>query len=366
MEKDSRLKELLDDIKVVKKIAKFFWNNRKTYIKYSLIGFVVALVVAFSIPKTYSTTVLLAPEIENSDLLSGASNITSALGMNLGNMSEDAYTIDLYPTIVSSLDFIHDLHNIKVRSAKREIDTTYSDYLRKYQRIAWWEYPVVWLNSLIAVIIPVEQPVISDAESKGKNSNIRMLTKEEYGICMNIQGKIRCSVDQITGVIIITAEDQDPEISATVADTVVNRLSRFILEYRTRKARNDYSYISTLCDTAKNTYIQAQKRYADFVTKHTNVYSQIHKAEMQALENEVSLAFSSYSSIAAQQQLALAKIMEKAPVYTTIESPYIPIFADSPKKLFIVLMFVIFACIVASIKLVYVKIEKKGWKKEQA
>ena len=366
MEKVSRFQELLDDIKVIKRTALFVWKSRTTYLKYSIIGFVIALIVAFSIPKDYSTTVLLAPETQSSGVASGLASLTSMVGLNMGNLSEDAYTIDLYPTIVSSTDFIYGLHNIKVTSAKREINTTYADYLRKYQKRAWWEYPFVWIKGFVAKLMPTEQPSMTTDNGEISNSRVRLLSKEDYALCLNIQNKIRCSVDKITGVIAITANDQDPEISAIVADTVVNRLNRFILDYRTGKARNDYAYISAMCDTAKNVYMKAQKRYADFATKHTDIYSPAHKIEMEVLENEMSLAYSSYSAMVTQQQMSMAKILESTPVYTIIESPYIPIFADSPKKMIIVVMFVIIACVAASVKLAYVNVRQRRWRRKGA
>lgn len=59
-----KLPETEKDIDIIA-IARYLWSKRKLLLKSSAIAVLVALIVAFSIPKEYTTTVKLMPETNN-------------------------------------------------------------------------------------------------------------------------------------------------------------------------------------------------------------------------------------------------------------------------------------------------------------
>ena len=360
--KKTRFQELIDDVSVLRSCCHFVWSRRSTYIKYMIVGVIVALIVAFSIPNKYTSSVVLAPETQ-AGALDGLSGLASMAGLNMGNMGQDAYTVELYPTIVSSFDFSLALSNIKVKSSEINEELTYGEYLVKYRKQAWWMYPVEWINALYAMLRPADEPLVNVA---GDENSLRYVTKKEHNVGRMIQANVNCAVETLTGVISVTVTDHDPEIAATVADSVVNRLSNFILEYRTRKARADYEYLSAMCDSTKKTYLEVQTKFADYASKHLSITSPAHQARMNFLENEVSLAYSAYSTMVGQMQMAQAKILETTPVYTVIESAYVPLYASSPKKVLILIAFVMLAFFASTAHLVYVEILSKKWNKREA
>ena len=61
------------------------WAGRRLVLKWCGIAVVVALVVAFSIPKEYTATVMLAPEVENGSRSMGSlSALAGMAGLNNG------------------------------------------------------------------------------------------------------------------------------------------------------------------------------------------------------------------------------------------------------------------------------------------
>ena len=360
MEQKSRMKELYEDLMILKKGLRFMWVRRATYFMYSGVAFVLALIISFSIPKTYLTSVMLAPENSQGGMNANLAGIASMVGVNVGMMYGDAYTVDLYPTIVSSTDFLMSLKDIRVSSAKENLETTYGEYLVKYQKRAWWSYPIMfvkgWVNRLM------EEPEVVYAGVAKKT--MPHLTKQEIGLFGMMQKSIVCSVDKLSGVITISAYAKDAEISAIVADSVVKHLNKFIMDYRTNKARTDYEYMSKVCDECKEKYLQAQNAYAEFVESHANLYSPSHKIQADFLENESQLAYSMYSQMLTQVQMVQAKILESTPVYTVIESAYIPEYAESPKKLLIILIFIFLACVTATLKLGFSKLKQNKWRRK--
>ena len=79
------------------------------------IAAVVGLVVGFSIPKEYSVSSKLAPEIVSKSGGGSLGSLASLAGINLSSMStSDAVYPDLYPDIVSSTPFIVELFPVQV------------------------------------------------------------------------------------------------------------------------------------------------------------------------------------------------------------------------------------------------------------
>lgn len=64
-------------------LCKKLWAKRKFILKGSAIGLFIGIVVAFSIPKEYTTTVILAPEANSSSGAGGMSVLTAMAGVNL-------------------------------------------------------------------------------------------------------------------------------------------------------------------------------------------------------------------------------------------------------------------------------------------
>ncbi len=92
------------------------WDNRRTIIKWCIGGLVVGLVVAFSIPREYSTTVKLTPELRGKSAGGGMSALASLAGVNLGSdASVDAVYPELYPDVLNSTPFMVELLSARKR-----------------------------------------------------------------------------------------------------------------------------------------------------------------------------------------------------------------------------------------------------------
>jgi RNA-splicing ligase RtcB len=133
---------------------------------------------------------------------------------------------------------------------------------------------------------------------------------------------------------------QDPVISATLTDTVMNRLQEYITDYRTMKARHDLAYIQKLYDESREDYYKAQQRYARYIDSNQNIILSSYRTESERLQNEMNLAYSVYNQTAQQLQVAKAKVMEITPVYTVVQPATVPLHPSKPKKSMLLIGFV--------------------------
>lgn len=301
------------------------------------IAAILGLAVAFGTPKEYKSSVMLAPETATSNnLTSGISSLASMVGMdmNFGN-SDDAIYPELYPDLIQSSDFLVNLFPIQVETKDGALRTDYYDYLKNHNKKGWWTAPARWLHVLVEKLTADDVPYQGD----GNKVNPFRLTKEQYNIAHNISKNIDCLVDKKTSVITIEVTDQDPVIAATMADSIRNRLQTFITNYRTKKARNDLAYMEKLFAEAKEQYVKARQQFAAYSDANQDVILQTYRSKQEDLENDMQLKYNAYTQIYDQLQLSKAKVQERTPAFTIVQSASVPIKHSNKSKLSVLLTF---------------------------
>lgn len=350
-------------------LAQKLWAERRLILKVCGIAVVVALVVAFSIPKEYSTTVTLAPEM-NSRAGSSMSTLAAMAGINLGgSKGDDALSPELYPDIVNSTPFLVDLFDVRVKSLDEKIDTTLYNYMAEHQRSSWFSVVLSspfralgWVTSLFKKDKDSEEELVPVGEREG----VLSLTPDENGIMNAIKGHINVMVDEKSGVTTLTVLMQDPLISATVTDTVMHNLQKYITDYRTNKARHDLAFTEQLYAEAKADYEKAQQAYADFVDSNQNIIRQSVMVEQERLQNEMNLTYQVYTQVAQQLQMAKAKVQEITPVYTVVQPATVPLRAAKPSKVLILIGFVFLAGVGCSCWILFLRDMVKDWRKSSS
>ena len=325
------------------KIALLLWNSRKFIAKVCCVMFVVAAVYAFSLPRTYTSAVTLAPEVANSGLSGGFGALADIAGLGGDGATGDAIYPEIYPELIGSKQFLLDLFDLRVKSLDGKIDTTLYVYQLKHQKIAWWVYPTIWVKKTIKWI-----KGDNVNEGIGEKPHPFLLSKEEDGVSEAIKRNIVCLVDKKTGVITLRYTAQDALISTTMVDAIKDKLQEHIVEYRTCKARNDLKYFEKLCADSRAEYIKVQEAYADFCDKHIGTRLSSYGMQKNRLENEVILAQSAYSQASQQLQLTRAKLQENTPAFAVLSCASVPLKPSAPRRMFIVLGFVMLGAIGAS------------------
>lgn len=326
-------------------LAKVIWRNRKKYILPLSIAFVCSAFYAFSLPRYYSTRILLAPEYSSGSSLSNSSlgGLASMAGLNLGSMSsEDAIQPEFYPDLMRSTDFLVSLCPIKVKTLDGEFSGSLSQYLQTKQKAPWWLIGIGAVKSLFAKPEPTQ---------KAKSIDPFSMTKMEYDLTQFISGSISCVIDQKTNILTLETTAQDPLVAATLADSVKEKLQEFVTDYRTRKARNDLKHFESLLKEAKTEYMKSQKAYASFSDANSELVLQSYKSKADYLENEMQLSYNVYSQMSQQVQMAKAKLQERVPAFTSLQNSTVPIKPAGPKRMIIVISILLLTFIGYSIYL---------------
>lgn len=323
-------------------------SHRRLYYKVLGITFIASAIITLSIPNYYKCTVMLAPEMPGGTKgTSGLASLASSFGVNLNSASgADALMPNLYPDLMNSVAFRASLFPVKVQQEDGDTAMTYYDYLENYQRLPWWSAGMKAVGNGISSAV---SSLFGSQEETSNKVNPFRLTKEQTEIVEKMEEKVVCDVDKKTFVITIDVTDQDPLIAATMADSVQTRLQDFITDYRTRKARVDLAYNQKLFKEAQARYEKARLRSAAYSDANRHTIFAGKQSEQTKLENEMQLQFRAYSQVAAQLQLAEAKVQEETPAFTTLQPATVPIKKVGPKRTFIVLIFLFLAILATTV-----------------
>lgn len=331
IEQQPEVNKLTDSEREIDLIKNFqmIISIRKILYKAVGIGGCIGIIIALSIPKQYTVKMTLSPEIGNVKGGNGLAGIAATFlgsdGINGDN--SDALNVSLAADIVASTPFLLELISMNVTTSQKQ-DMSLSDYLDNISA-PWWSYlfgaPGMLIDGVKSLFITEEQ----DGVDGKMNNGIIELTKDDLKKINILKRNVSASIDKKTIVTTITTSMQDPRVAAIVADSVVQKLQEYIINYRTSKAKEDCAYLEELFKERQHEYYLAQKQYANYIDTHDNLVLQIVRAEQERLQNDMNLAYQVYSQVANQLQVARAKVQEEKPVFAVVEPAVVPIISSS-------------------------------------
>ena len=309
---------------------------RKTLYKAAGVGVVLGIIIALSIPKQYTVTVTLSPEMGGDKASGGLASLASSfLGGGASSNSPDALNATLAPDIVASTPFVLELFNTRVQTLDGELDTTLVAYLDE-QKTPWFSYIIKAPGMAIGAIKSIFKEKVDTVSAL----NPFQLTEKEATKVEGLRKAIIANVDKKTAMTTITVTLQDPKVTAIVADSIVAKLQQYIIDYRIKKAKEDCSYLEQLYKERQQEYYNAQSKYAHYFDSNRNIALQSVRAEQERLQNDMNLAYQVYSQVAQQLQVARAKIQEEKPVFAIIEPAIVPLLPSSTSRKAIIIGFI--------------------------
>lgn len=311
------------------------WRGKKFIITVTVVFMFLGLISALTMTRLYSSKVTLVPELgkSTSSSLSSISSMLGLGGMTMGS-SADAYHVTVYPEVVASTPFVAKMFDMRVTDPKKGIDTTLVGYLTRER------------FSIGNVIGYVTKPIFSlfsnkEEETKGNELNLFHLTKEQDRIVKTMNKAIQVDVDKKTGETTIQVTMDNPVIAATVADTVCKHLREYIVEYRTRKAREDLENYKKIADESYQRYLKASKAYAYYQDHNRGLILNAVISEGSRLSNELQIASQLYQQMKLQAEMARGKVIDEKPVFAIIQPATVPLLPQNSRaKVLIIWTFV--------------------------
>ena len=326
--------------------ARKLWASRKKLLKVAGIAALIGAFIAWSMPTKYQVDVLLSPESGNSGSSSALSGMAAMLGLGSFSMggNTNGVNFSMAPEIVASTPFLLELYHTPVQTLDGKMDTTIVAYL-KTEKKPWWNH----LRSLPQTAIGGIMNLFADEKEEMEDPiDPFRLTPKQMGEIGSIKSIIKVELDKKTSMTKVSVTAQDPLVAATMADTVVVKLQKYITAYQATKAQEDCDYLEEIYKERQQEYYAAQERYAKYMDSNQNLVWQRKEAELERLQNEMQLAYDVYSSVASQLPMARAKVQEAKPSFMVLEPASVPLSPSGLRSEIIVLGFVFLALMGAS------------------
>lgn len=336
-------KQMNDEMKIdLIKIFHEIISIRKILYRAIIIGVLIGIIVALSIPRKYTVKVALSPEMGNSK---GNDGLVGLAASFLGNGTAvgdgtDALNVSLSSDIVSSTPFLLELLSMQVPYFDENNKITLDAYMEK-ESSPWWNS----ILNLPGILISGIQTLFEDdikITNKSFGGTIELTEKEKDKIDL-LKENVSANIDKKTAITYISVTLQNPKVTAVVADSVIHKLKEYIIDYRTSKAKEDCIYLEKLFEERHEEYYNIQKKYAEYLDTHDNLVLQSVRTEQERLQNDMNLAYQVYSQVANQLQVARAKVQEEKPVFAVVEPAVVPLKPSGIGIKFYIVMFVFIA-----------------------
>lgn len=322
MERKQKVKsDEIDLIGIVDKV----WSERRFLIKFTLAIFVIGVIIAFSLPRMYKSESKIIPEDTKEVAANKANSFASLLGLAVNDNSSMEISADIYPDIIKSTPYLLEFANLKI-TPQGMAEMSLYEYMTLHQKEAWWSSIVQLPRKIGGLFAP---------EAIGKNDtvwDISRLSRQQRQFIRDLANSIHVNADKETGLITIDVLMQDPEVATSVAANIIQHLYAYITSYRTQKAREELKFIEDMYMEAHNAYDQTQERFRGYAKDYKLGTSPV------ASQVNMDLAFGFYNMMAQQYEMAKVNVMKKRPIFSVIEPAMMPLNADSPRKMLIMLL----------------------------
>ena len=329
----------IDLIEVFKKI----WAGRKTIYRCVGVFMVLGIIIFMCSPSEYKSEVTLLVETQSKGggMAGLLQQVTGISGLNIGTAgAEDALSPQIYPDVIKSKPFLLEIMHQKVTESKYDSTITVVQYLNNHSRHSFFTMLMDNTFALVGKIFKKKnnQRAKITINFNGLKGGPLKLTKNENDIAKSLSQIIKSKEGEANNELIISVEMQDPYVAAQLADSVVKSLTRYVIDYRTKKAKNDLAFITERRDEALNKYKQAQDNLALYSDRNKNVILASAGVEEKRLQNEYNLAFNIYNTLSQQMEQAKLKVQENTPVFKVIDPPLVALSKSKPSAIIILIL----------------------------
>ncbi len=334
-------------------LSKAIWKNRFLVLKINGIFLILGLFIAFTSKVEYEASCKILPENNNSELpnLGGLGGLAGLAGISLDLGSSDGVSVQLYPSFIKSTPSVVSLINHPLFFEK--YDTTISSF-EYFQNIDNPSFFGLIGKYTIGLPGQIKKLIVSDSTSSYKYDFPRF-SKDDWEIIEDFSNRISISHNEENGTVKITVEMPDPVAAAELTQLVYNQLTERLISYRTEKSRQNLQFITSRFEETKLEYEQNQTKLAEFSERNKNVTNSLILNEYERLKNEMDISFEVYKGLAAQLEQAKIKLKEDTPIFTILEPVKIPEDKLKPRRLLILIAFLMVGITWSTIKVIFLK-----------
>ena len=144
------------------------------------------------------------------------------------------------------------------------------------------------------------------------------------------KGMLTAELDRPSGVITFEVETSNPELSAKIAQRLLDQLNQFNLESRQTQAGAERRFTERRLAEAKDELLETENRLQGFLEVNRDVgTSPLLRFRQERLEREMSIRQAVVTALAQNYEQARIDEVRDIPLITVVESPKAPAMPDS-------------------------------------
>lgn len=331
----------------LKEMLTTLWERKLFLAKMAAIGLIVGVIISFSQPNTYGSTVRIIIENDKPNAIaSKMTGIAALLGVSVIDISSYQLSDKLYPEIICSTPFLAEFSDIPVSSGG--VRSTLSRYLSSGQKKSWWGYIGDVVGSMLG----------SDTQQTGQYDRtppgVAGMSIPQRNFINKLRGSIEVSLEQATGIIVLKVEMQDPVIAANIADSVAVKIKRYIYKYRLEKASENLTANEDLLRSVQQIYFDTERKIYYGYSDTLDMVTRMAQLKLDRLENQKIMDFVLDARLISQIEYNRIKSQQEHSLVTMIEPATVNFDPTSPKR-FIIMVTYTFLGLLAAVLFLVIK-----------
>jgi uncharacterized protein involved in exopolysaccharide biosynthesis len=275
------------------------WGSRKLIIYVVSLTTILAVVYSLVLPQYFKSTATILPETEKSKLggLGSLTELASLAGVVTGEIS----LTKLYPTIIESEAVLRNVIYTRYHT---------NEFKDSVNLIQFWE-------------IRSKRP------------------EQAYEACLRaLRDQLDVSLDLKTGVVSLSIETREPQLSADILNNITSELDKFIRTKRTTNASEQRKWIEERLVEVKRDLEQSESILKVFREANRRVIDSPQLLmEQERLIREVQINSTLYIELKKQYELAKIEEIKNVPIINVMDAARPATRKDRPHRTIIVLTF---------------------------
>lgn len=332
-------------------LQQIFFNlkiKRYFVIKVVFVAFVIGVLAALFMRKEYVASCLVVPQVSEDFELGGTlGGLAAMAGVDIGSTGNGSIPIELYQNIFNNVNFRKELLQIKITLSKFPENVTLKEYCLSpaYKRFLWYHKLKANTIGLISTMqrkkrLEERKAMMEKANQGEKALTYIGMTEAEYAAVYALGNIVSIAPILETYSVNISAKMPEPVAAAQVASAVEQLLQKYIIEFKTQKAKENLEFIQERFVEAEANYQEKRERLARFQDANKSLNSAVAQVRKTKLEEESTAAFEVYVSLTQQLEQARISVKENTPVFMVLEPVAIPMEPVGISRSMVIFVFV--------------------------
>jgi len=280
------------------------------------------------------------------------------------NAKASTISVDLYPQIVNSTEFLRRLAEAKVNVQATSEPITYSEFLLNYHKPPALNLlkkytiglPSLIFNALSGGDDKSTKSSYPQVQTLSTEPHLKKLTKEEMAVISKLANSIKLEINQKFGSVEISVEMQEAELSAQMAREMLELLQTRVHEFKTQKALEELSFLQERYSFKRKEYDSIQSELAKYRDENLVISTAQGRTKLEWLENEFSLHASVLQELAKNLETQELELSKQSPSFAVIQPVIVPLNPVKESKVLIFFISIVIGVCV-SVGYIYLKEE---------